>query len=105
MPTKMEGGALRRRRKLHATLNGKNRRIFRRLRPGFRSIIIFLTVCTHRRRPLLANREAARLIVTVWQAAKFLADWALRHHAGSQFICSARRTHSLGNRLKTGLAS
>jgi REP element-mobilizing transposase RayT len=67
----MEGGALRRRRKLHATLNGKNRRIFRRLRPGFRSIIIFLTVCTHRRRPLLANREAARLIVTVWQAANF----------------------------------
>jgi len=60
MPTKMEGGALRRRRKLHATLNGKNRRIFRRL-----------TVCTHRRRPLLANREAARLIVTVWQAANF----------------------------------
>jgi putative transposase len=38
---------------------------------GFRSIIIFLTVCTHRRRPLLANDEAARLIIAAWQAANF----------------------------------
>ena len=38
---------------------------------GFRSIIIFLTVCTHRRRPLLANDTAARLIITSWQTANF----------------------------------
>ena len=36
---------------------------------GFRSIIIFLTVCTNRRRPLLANDDAARLIIMSWQAA------------------------------------
>jgi putative transposase len=38
---------------------------------GFRSIIIYLTVCTRRRRPLLANNEAARLILSAWQAANF----------------------------------
>ena len=36
---------------------------------GFRSIIIFLTVCTHRRRPLLANNEATQRIIAAWQAA------------------------------------
>jgi putative transposase len=38
---------------------------------GFRSIIIFLTVCTRHRRPLLANDEAAGLILEAWQAANF----------------------------------
>ena len=38
---------------------------------GFGSIIIFLTVCTDRRRPLLANNQAAGLIITAWQAANF----------------------------------
>lgn len=36
---------------------------------GFRSIIIFLTVCTKGRRPLLANEEAAQLLVRAWTAA------------------------------------
>jgi putative transposase len=38
---------------------------------GFRSIIIFLTVCTRHRRPLLANDEAAGLLLAAWQAANF----------------------------------
>jgi hypothetical protein len=38
---------------------------------GFRSIIIFLTVCTRHRKPLLANDETARLIVESWQTANF----------------------------------
>src|SRR6266480_3914535 len=38
---------------------------------GFRSIVIFLTVCTRYRKPLLANDEAARLIMDSWQAANF----------------------------------
>jgi putative transposase len=35
---------------------------------GFKSIIIFLTVCTRQRKPLLANDEAAQLIIEAWQA-------------------------------------
>src|SRR5437867_13194005 len=38
---------------------------------GFRSIIIFLTVCTRHRKPLLANDEAAQLILESWRAANF----------------------------------
>jgi putative transposase len=38
---------------------------------GFKSIIIFLTVCTRYRKPLLANAETARLIIESWQAANF----------------------------------
>jgi REP element-mobilizing transposase RayT len=38
---------------------------------GFQSIIIFLTVCTRHQKPLLANDEAARLILEAWQAASF----------------------------------
>jgi putative transposase len=38
---------------------------------GFRSIIIFLTVCTKGRRPLLANNVAANLIVEAWRSADF----------------------------------
>jgi putative transposase len=38
---------------------------------GFRSIIVYLTVCVHRRRPLLANDTAAQLIVEAWVAATF----------------------------------
>ena len=37
----------------------------------FQSIIIFLTVCTRQRKPLLASKEAARLIIKSWQAANF----------------------------------
>ena len=65
----MEGGALRRRQTLRDGLNGRNRPIFSTVEAGFRSIIIFLTACTYQRRPLLANDEAARLIITSWQAA------------------------------------
>ena len=39
--------------------------------PTVKSIIIFLTVCTRQRKPLLANDEAARLIIEAWQAANF----------------------------------
>ena len=38
---------------------------------GFKSIIIFLTVCTRQRKPLLANDVTARLIIESWQAANF----------------------------------
>ena len=38
---------------------------------GFRTIIIFLTVCTHRRRRLLANKGAVERIINAWQAADF----------------------------------
>src|SRR6058998_1997627 len=38
---------------------------------GFRSVIIYLTICVHRRRPLLANDTAARLIIEPWEAANF----------------------------------
>jgi REP element-mobilizing transposase RayT len=38
---------------------------------GFKSIIIFLTVCTRQRKPLLANDETARLIIEAWYAANF----------------------------------
>lgn len=38
---------------------------------GSRSIIIFLTVCTKGRRPVLANNEAAKLIVEAWCLADF----------------------------------
>lgn len=38
---------------------------------GFKSIIIFLTVCAHQRKPLLANDVTARLIVESWQAGNF----------------------------------
>src|SRR5205807_5313244 len=37
----------------------------------FRSVIIYLTICVRRKRPLLANDEAARLIVEAWEAATF----------------------------------
>lgn len=36
---------------------------------GFRSIIIFLTICTKRRCPLLANDRAASLLVEAWSTA------------------------------------
>lgn len=38
---------------------------------GNRSIIIFLTICTNQRRPLLANDRAANLILEAWTAATF----------------------------------
>ena len=38
---------------------------------GFRSVIIYLAICVHRRRPLLANDTAARLIIEAWEAANF----------------------------------
>jgi putative transposase len=38
---------------------------------GFRSIIVYLTVCVDRRRPLLANDKAAGLIVEAWRIATF----------------------------------
>jgi hypothetical protein len=44
---------------------------FSTIEVGFRSIIIFLTVCTHRRRPALANEDAARRLIAAWRAANF----------------------------------
>jgi putative transposase len=38
---------------------------------GFRSVVIFLTVCTRDRRPLLANTAAVELIREAWFAANF----------------------------------
>ena len=38
---------------------------------GFQSIIIFLTLCTRQRKPLLANDEAAELLLEAWKAANF----------------------------------
>lgn len=38
---------------------------------GFQSIIIFLTVCTRQRKPLLTNDGAAQLIIESWQAGSF----------------------------------
>jgi hypothetical protein len=38
---------------------------------GFRSIIIFLTLCTKARRPLLANDATTKLIVDAWSVASF----------------------------------
>src|SRR5689334_18946338 len=35
---------------------------------GFQSIIIFLTLCTRQRKPLLAKDEAAELLLEAWQA-------------------------------------
>lgn len=62
----MEGGALRRR-----LTKRKKPAHFPTVEAGFGSIIIFLTGCTHRRKPLLANAEAARLIITAWHTATF----------------------------------
>ncbi len=36
---------------------------------GSRSIIIFLTICTKRRRPLLANDRAVNLLLEAWRTA------------------------------------
>jgi REP element-mobilizing transposase RayT len=44
---------------------------FATVESGFRSKIIFLTVCTDRRKPLLANKETAERIINAWQAADF----------------------------------
>jgi putative transposase len=38
---------------------------------GFRSVIIYLTVCVQRKRPLLANPIAAKVIVAAWRANTF----------------------------------
>jgi len=46
-------------------------------------VIIYLTVCVQQKKPLLANRTAARLIVEAWGAATFLVRRSLCHHARS----------------------
>ena len=59
---------------LHSDLDQPRRKRpshFPTVESGFRSIIIFLTVCTKRRRPLLANNEAASLLLEAWMAAEF----------------------------------
>jgi putative transposase len=38
---------------------------------GFRSVVIYLTICVQGKRPLLANDPAAQLIVEAWKAATF----------------------------------
>ncbi len=85
----MEGGALRRvakalrrhagpqarrTRPLHLLFQKPHRKRpvhFPSVAVGFQSIIIFLTLCTRHRKPLLANNEAARLIIEPWRAANF----------------------------------
>jgi hypothetical protein len=44
---------------------------FATVESGNRSTIIFLTVCTKRRRPLLATDEAVNLLIAAWIAASF----------------------------------
>jgi hypothetical protein len=57
----------------------------------FRSIIILLTVCTRHRKPLLANDEAAQLILKVMADSELLACRSLCYHAGSHpFILRAK---------------
>jgi putative transposase len=46
-------------------------RAFPAMEVGFRSTIIFVTLCTHRRRSLLANDEASTLIVRSWEEADY----------------------------------
>lgn len=36
---------------------------------GNRPVLIFLTVCSAKRKPILANEEAAAVIVAAWEAA------------------------------------
>jgi REP-associated tyrosine transposase len=84
----MEGGALRRLTNNPMSVQNKAREARRRsisspctqrkrpahfptLTIGFQSIIIFLTVCTRDRKPLLAKDQAARLLLEAWQAATF----------------------------------
>ena len=55
---------------LHAKVR-KQPAHFATVESGFRARIIFLTVCTHRRRPLLANPDAVRRIINAWEAADF----------------------------------
>jgi len=38
---------------------------------GFRSVVIYLTICVRGKRPLLANDSAAQQIVSAWRAATF----------------------------------
>jgi putative transposase len=59
---------------LHAGAKGPRRKRpahFPTVESGFRSVIVFLTVCTRQRRSLLANDQGARLIIDAWQAADF----------------------------------
>lgn len=49
----------------------KNPAHFPAVQWNFRSVIIFLTVCTKARRPLLANGAAAQLLVEAWTCADF----------------------------------
>src|SRR5438093_13690716 len=44
---------------------------------GFQSIIIFLTVCSRERRPLLASDNSAQIIAEPWQPANF---WRVGRH-------------------------
>jgi putative transposase len=55
--------------------NRKQPAHFPTVESGSRSIIIFLTVCTKERRPLLANDRAAALLLKAWKAATF---WIVR---------------------------
>jgi putative transposase len=57
---------------LHPGCDYPNRKTpahFSSVEAGNRSIIIFLTVCTKRRRPLLANISASELLLRAWAAA------------------------------------
>lgn len=70
------GAMLRARRSspLHSAVERPHRRRpahFPTVESGFRSVIIFLTICTRLRRQLLANDQATQLIIDAWQAADF----------------------------------
>ncbi len=82
----MEGGALR----------GRRKRVV-----GFRSIIIFLTVCTHRRGSLLANNEAARRVNSIFWNGTIDESWRAK-------LCDAGRRDQLrveGGALRRPLIS
>src|SRR5207247_792882 len=71
---------------------------------GFRSIIIFLTVCTHRRRTAAGERGSGQTTHRSMAGCEFLACRSLCHHAGP-YSFAVRQIHSLRNHSRTGSAS
>jgi hypothetical protein len=79
---------------LHATLNGKNRRIFRQLRLD--PINHHFPHCVHLPAKTFAREPRSGETDNHCMAGgEFLADWALRHHAGSHsFVLRAEHIPS-----------
>lgn len=73
-PRHMPTSKARRSSPLHSDADQPHRKRpahFPTVESGSRSIIIFLTICTKRRRPLLANDRAASLLLEAWTIASF----------------------------------